>query len=161
MSADNKRTVRVVFIVIACALLLFGGTVWFNGLFFRHEISNTKVAKEAEQIESPICYITSTGGKYHSSGCQYLRSSKIETTLYQAKKRGYSKCSRCRGSQAETKTVDIPKETLYEETVIHNYYGAAFVLALSVGGLIVSGVLLYKANEKMKLAAFLGNNQGE
>lgn len=40
-------------------------------------------------------YVTRTGSKYHKSGCQYLRQSKIATTLSEAKADGYTACSRC------------------------------------------------------------------
>lgn len=35
-------------------------------------------------------YITNTGGKYHSAGCQYLRQSQIPISLSDAIARGYS-----------------------------------------------------------------------
>lgn len=40
-------------------------------------------------------YVTDTGSKYHSYGCQYLRQSCHGMTLYQAKQAGYTACSRC------------------------------------------------------------------
>ncbi|MHB1316190.1 MAG: hypothetical protein ACYCX2_12065 [Christensenellales bacterium] len=42
-----------------------------------------------------IVYITKTGSKYHSEGCQYLRKSCISISLEQAKKLGYTPCSKC------------------------------------------------------------------
>ena len=43
-----------------------------------------------------IVYITNTGEKYHSYGCQYLRKSCIEITLSSAVSSGYGRCSKCR-----------------------------------------------------------------
>ncbi len=40
-------------------------------------------------------YITKSGDKYHSSGCSYLRSSKIPIDKDDAEARGYEPCSRC------------------------------------------------------------------
>lgn len=40
-------------------------------------------------------YITNTGSKYHKSGCQYLKESKIPISLSNAKARGYTPCSKC------------------------------------------------------------------
>lgn len=40
-------------------------------------------------------YITKTGAKYHSNGCQYLRKSKIATTLDSDINRGYTPYSKC------------------------------------------------------------------
>ena len=48
----------------------------------------------AEQ-DDPTVYITRTGKKYHSAGCQYLRKSKIPVKLSDAKARGYGPCSKC------------------------------------------------------------------
>ena len=40
-------------------------------------------------------YVTRTGEKYHSNGCQYLRKSKIAISLQDAVNSGYDACSRC------------------------------------------------------------------
>jgi micrococcal nuclease len=40
-------------------------------------------------------YITKTGAKYHSAGCQYLRRSSIPISLKDAVARGHTPCSRC------------------------------------------------------------------
>jgi hypothetical protein len=43
-------------------------------------------------------YVTSTGEKYHKSGCQYLSKSKIDIDLAKAQKDGYTACSVCKPS---------------------------------------------------------------
>jgi len=48
-----------------------------------------------QQDRSQTVYITKTGKKYHRDGCSYLRQSKIEVSLKDAKSRGYTPCSRC------------------------------------------------------------------
>ena len=53
-------------------------------------------AKDNNSSGGKIVYITETGEKYHKSGCQYLKKSKIEITLEEAKANGYTPCSRCR-----------------------------------------------------------------
>ena len=69
-------------------------------------ISNTNNNRSVpeEVKESPIneppaqgtvVYITKTGEKYHTSGCSYLKKSKIEISLENAVARGYTPCSRC------------------------------------------------------------------
>lgn len=45
--------------------------------------------------QSITVYITETGEKYHQSGCQYLKKSKIAIDLEKAKSQGYTPCSRC------------------------------------------------------------------
>nr|DAG76566.1 MAG TPA: Fibronectin type 3 domain-containing protein [Caudoviricetes sp.] len=40
-------------------------------------------------------YITDTGSKYHSYGCQYLRYSCYSISKSKAKAQGYTACSRC------------------------------------------------------------------
>ena len=44
---------------------------------------------------STTVYVTKTGEKYHTSGCQYLRKSKISISLQDAVSSGYEPCSRC------------------------------------------------------------------
>ena len=48
-----------------------------------------------QETSSKTVYVTRTGEKYHSDGCQYLSKSKIETTLSDAKADGYTACSKC------------------------------------------------------------------
>ncbi|MCB1221324.1 MAG: hypothetical protein H7A35_00040 [Planctomycetales bacterium] len=42
-----------------------------------------------------VVYVTKTGKKYHMDGCQYLRKSKIKTTLADARK-AYEPCKVCK-----------------------------------------------------------------
>lgn len=44
---------------------------------------------------SQIVYVTRTGSKYHSAGCQYLKKSCIEKDLSVAQSQGYTPCSKC------------------------------------------------------------------
>lgn len=46
--------------------------------------------------DSRTVYITNNGSKYHTSGCRYLRKSKIPISLSSAKAHGYTPCSVCR-----------------------------------------------------------------
>lgn len=57
-------------------------------------VEETTTVQETTKKEI-IVHITNTGSKYHSSGCQYLRKSDIETTLKDAKSRGLTPCSKC------------------------------------------------------------------
>ncbi|MCB1188458.1 hypothetical protein KDL29_14945 [bacterium] len=45
-----------------------------------------------------VVYVTKTGKKYHLDGCQYLRQSKIKTTLAEARK-AYDPCKVCKPPQ--------------------------------------------------------------
>ena len=56
----------------------------------------TNAPVESTQIQnSYTVYITQSGDKFHSDGCQYLKKSKIAITKDDALGRGYSACSRC------------------------------------------------------------------
>lgn len=60
--------------------------------------SNTKPSSSSSSSSNPqttTVYITKTGSKYHRSGCQYLKKSKISISLDAAKAQGYTACSRC------------------------------------------------------------------
>lgn len=55
---------------------------------------------KSEEVETTeqhgyTVYITNTGSKYHSKGCQYLRQSCIPIGNIDAEEQGYSPCSRC------------------------------------------------------------------
>lgn len=59
--------------------------------------SPEKTPENVETIEI-IVYITESGDKYHSDGCQYIRKSKIPISLEEAKDKGYTPCKRCKPS---------------------------------------------------------------
>lgn len=58
-----------------------------------------------------IVYITNTGEKYHSYGCQYLRKSSISITLSSAVSSGYGRCSRCSPPYLDQSTTSISPST--------------------------------------------------
>lgn len=63
----------------------------------------SRADREEEPEEEPepatpvsvTVYVTKTGEKYHKSGCQYLRKSKIAIDLDDAIAEGYTACSKC------------------------------------------------------------------
>ena len=61
-------------------------------------------------------YLTRTGECYHDSGCGYLHSSRIVTTLESAVSRGYRPCSRCHPGVL-TGTVQEPSKSVVSEAV--------------------------------------------
>ena len=53
-------------------------------------------AGNTDNSEDPTVYVTRTGKKYHRGSCSYLRKSRIPAKLSEAKRQGYTPCSRCR-----------------------------------------------------------------
>ena len=58
-------------------------------------IQKSQPSPTSQNTNSSIVYVTRTGEKYHKSSCSYLRQSKIEINLSDAKRHGYTSCSRC------------------------------------------------------------------
>lgn len=56
---------------------------------------NTQTSTTKQNTNSAIVYVTNTGEKYHKSNCSYLKKSKIQINLSEAKAQGYTPCSRC------------------------------------------------------------------
>ena len=57
---------------------------------------DTDSERPSEKVKnSSVCYVTSSGTKYHKSGCSYLKKSSTKMTVQEAKDCGYSPCSRC------------------------------------------------------------------
>jgi competence protein ComEC len=50
---------------------------------------------ESSDKQEIIVYVTRTGEKYHSAGCQYLSQSCIPMSLEDAVDEGYTPCSKC------------------------------------------------------------------
>lgn len=55
----------------------------------------TTKTTSTSNTDSAVVYVTKTGEKYHRAGCSYLKSSKIEMSLSDAKNKGYTACSKC------------------------------------------------------------------
>jgi len=53
------------------------------------------IAETQPQTIETTVYVTNTGSKYHSAGCQYLSKSQIAISLSDAKAQGYGPCSKC------------------------------------------------------------------
>jgi hypothetical protein len=53
------------------------------------------LAAEEEIQTSEVVYVTDSGEKYHSDGCQYLSKSKNAISLEDAIAEGYTPCSKC------------------------------------------------------------------
>lgn len=58
------------------------------------DVTEIKRSSTSSTKKESTVYITRTGSKYHTSGCRYLRQSKIPVALTDAK-RNYSACSVC------------------------------------------------------------------
>ena len=57
--------------------------------------SNSSTANNSLDIEEFKVYVTDSGSKYHLAGCTYLSESSNELLLKEAKKEGYTPCSKC------------------------------------------------------------------
>lgn len=58
--------------------------------------SDTRPPTTSSSTSTATVYITETGSKYHSAGCQYLSDSKIPISLSSARAQGYEPCKICR-----------------------------------------------------------------
>ena len=57
-----------------------------------------------EKRDTYICYTTKTGECYHAYYCSYLKYSSHQTTVYQAERKKYRRCSSCNPFQDRLKT---------------------------------------------------------
>lgn len=76
----------------------YGGSVYKASATTRPTRAPTPTPRrtpEADNAYEIIVYVTDTGDKYHSEGCQYLRRSCYAETLEDAINEGYTPCSRC------------------------------------------------------------------
>lgn len=71
----------------------YGTRSWSGGASSPASKSGTGTASSVKQ--DTTVYVTNTGSKYHKSGCQYLKESKIPISLSDAKAQGYTPCSKC------------------------------------------------------------------
>lgn len=115
IDADETCLSIVKFIAVVLVAILVFGSSWMAENWFAYERTELQEIEEpyeyvVDRIQTYVCYVTRTGECYHEGSCGYLKS-KIETTVYEAKQRGYRACSRC--EVTERTTLEI-KETRYK-----------------------------------------------
>ena len=96
-----KRNTKYIPIILSIFLIIF--TISF--------VLEDKTSFECTSTfeEQPMVYITEYGNCYHSVDCHYLRQSKIEKGLYEAKANGYMECSHCHGYSNSFIQVEVIK----------------------------------------------------
>ena len=99
----RKKTIRALYtfavLFFACLFLCSASCSDSNS-----QTESDSVSSEVYTNADTTVYITRTGEKYHRSGCQYLRSSKIPISLGDAVSRRYGRCSRCNPPRLTKKT---------------------------------------------------------
>ncbi len=125
--------------------------LFFSSLLFLNCQGTTEI-KYREEIEvkvEPRIYVTTYGEKYHSRDCSYLQSIHAKG-LYEAKKQGYTACSRCGGKANGTievkHLIKIPYEV--ERPNVRDSLQAALVLGLIIYGCIKWWKWYQKEKEK-------------
>jgi len=86
---------RLVTLVLCLTILVTVGVALAQAPLPAQDSGATIQAPVQLHAGTDIVYITRTGEKYHRSGCQYLRLSKIATTRSEAIKSRYTACSVC------------------------------------------------------------------
>ena len=112
-STIDRQTVIKIVSILLCVILYF---VLLTTFF-------------SNEIDTYICYTTNTGECYHAATCQYLRQSRHETTVYQAK-RNYRSCSRCNPC-VERYEITITDRNYFIQLLISTAVSASLYLLLT------------------------------
>lgn len=59
-------------------------------------VSDTKSKYSASNSSGVTVYVTPSGKRYHEKGCKYLSDEAFSISLKEAKKNGYSACTKCK-----------------------------------------------------------------
>lgn len=100
-----KRT-RLSFVAAILAICCIGLSVfcYYNGksMYQKGEIAgyeqgvaDTKSKYSASNSSGVKVYVTPSGSRYHEKGCDYLSDKAFPISLKEAKKNGYTACSKC------------------------------------------------------------------
>ncbi len=122
---------QILLYVLICIPLFFSSLLILN-------CQGTTEIKYREEIEvkiEPRVYVTTYGEKYHHRSCSYLQS--VHTKgLYEARKQGYTACSRCHGQSNGAIEVEYVKKIPYvaEKPNIRDALQTAIVLGLLIYG---------------------------
>lgn len=160
---DRKKRIKAIrFIAFALVVLTIFtakpmAVNWFCYTDYVLVQKGPKQEVEVDKVYTYICYTTNTGKCYHARGCQYLKYSSYETTVYQAKKSGYSPCSRCSPSKPcvyKIKVTRSPykdqKVKVVEEPIFRvGAVGVLFVLITYASFIIWEKQRIKKAEERI------------
>lgn len=98
---------------------------------------------------STAVYVTKTGEKYHRSGCQYLRKSKISISLQDAVSSGYEPCSKCnppsftekKNNESEPVILETDSAVKQEDTSTQVYTGTYAVYPAEYDRRVLEGLI--------------------
>lgn len=104
-SSKFKKTF-VSFLAAAFAVCCIGLSVfcYYNGksMYQKGEaagyaqgVADTKSKYSAPNSSGAKVYVTPSGSRYHEKGCDYLSDNAFSISLKEAKKNGYTACSKC------------------------------------------------------------------
>jgi hypothetical protein len=62
---------------------------------YEQGIADTKSKYSASNSSGVKVYVTPSGSRYHEKGCDYLSDKAFQISLKEAKKNGYTACSKC------------------------------------------------------------------
>lgn len=120
---DNER--KSVYRKIKCYLIftipILVIVLIFSGLHLNKYVLAHKVTGL-----TTVCYVTDTGEKYHEYDCYYLKSVN-KTNVYEAKKDGYTACSRCYVGPVEESIKNEYGWSIFISTVV---FSSLYVLSL-------------------------------
>lgn len=104
-SSKFKKTF-VSFLAAALAICCIGLSVfcYYNGksmyqqgeaVGYTQGVADTKSKYSASNSSGVKVYVTPSGSRYHEKGCEYLSDKAFSISLKDAKKNGYTACSKC------------------------------------------------------------------
>ena len=110
--------------LMTCVTLLLCVALYISFLF---------AFTENMQRESYICYVNPTGKSYHTINCKYTDKNAKETTVYEACKEDYGKCSACNPFFENNKTkIQIKERDYWTPLLLSVNISVAFFLLATV-----------------------------
>lgn len=104
--ASKFKKTFVSFLAVALAICCIGLSVfcYYNGKSmyrkgeasgYEQGVADTKSKYSASNSSGVKVYVTPSGSRYHEKGCDYLSDKAFPISLKEAKKNGYTACSKC------------------------------------------------------------------
>lgn len=146
--AGEKFCKVVIWVAVILSSLVLIMSNYMASEWFAYTKEETYPKKETytvvvERVDTYVCYTTTYGSCYHSRGCGSLWNSSYKTTVYEAIRDGYVKCSKCTPRVRTVYEVEETRERTVYKTRTVTKEPTLWVIVIGVGSIaILAGLLI-------------------
>lgn len=159
---------RIITGVLLAAVLVFSG--YLTEALFSYDVISQKTREVPYDVSTSVstfvCYTTTYSSCYHAKHCASLWNSAVETTVYEAKQKGYSACSKCTPRKKTTLALTETRYKTEQYSVRETKTPSTFIIWLGCTATVIAcyffltlpvRIMIRKNNRELEAIAKLEN----